>query len=180
MGLVDNLLKKFPGTDGLVGTQRYAPGFGLLRGATKASVSRGGYIRETQIPIGIIFYCLHESIGDTDRDIEIGDRVFAGLASDEFFHIRVVHPQDTHIGSAPGTALGNFAKGMVINTQETYRTGGLPGRRFYQCALWPQARKGKTIPAAGLLNQRGVPQGLENTCRVTTHIVSNRKNKTCR
>ncbi len=78
------------------------------------------------------FNSLHESIGDPDRNIEIGDLVLIGLAGDEILHIRVVHAQDGHIGAAAGAALGNFAEGVVIHAQEAHRTGSLAGRAFHQ------------------------------------------------
>ncbi len=83
----------------------------------------------------------------------------------------MLDPQHGHIGPAPRAALGHFAEGMVVDPQETDRAGGLTGGGFYQGALGPQAREGKTIPTAGLLDERGIPQGLENAGRAAAHIV---------
>lgn len=64
--LVDDLLKKVTGAYHLVGPQWDAPGFGLLGRAAEAAVFRGSHIRETQLPIRILFYRLHESVGNAD------------------------------------------------------------------------------------------------------------------
>ncbi len=132
MRLVDDLLEKVACPNRFISTERYASGFSLLRRTTETTVFRRHDIRETQFPIGIIFDRLHESVGNTHRDIKIGDLVFINLASDEFVNIRMVHAQDTHVGSAPCATLGDFTKGMIVNPQEAHRTGGLPGRRFDQ------------------------------------------------
>ena len=117
---------------------------------------------KTQIPIGIVFDSLHESIGDADRDIEIGDLVLVGLAGDEIFHIRMIHAQHGHIGAAAGAALGDLAEGMVVHAQKADRTGCLAGRGFHQRALGAQAGEGEAVAAAGLLDQRSIAQGLED------------------
>ena len=119
-------------------------------------------IRETQIPICVVFHGLHEGIGDADRNVEIGDGVFVGLAGDEIFDIRVIHAQDGHVGAAAGAALGDFAKGVVVDAQEADRTGGLAGRGFHQAALWAQAGEREAVAAAGLLDEGSIAQGLED------------------
>ena len=121
----------------------------------------GGHIREDQLPIGILLYSLHESICDPDRDIKIRDLVFVRFAGDELFYIRVVHPQHPHVGTAAGSALGYFPKGMVVDAQESHGTGRLTGRRFHQSTLGAQSRERETVSTTRLLDERRVTQGLE-------------------
>ncbi len=62
-------------------------------------------------------------------------------------------------------ALGDLAKGVVVDAQETHRAGGLAGGGFHQGAGWAQAREGEAVAAAGLLDQGGIAQGLEDAGR---------------
>jgi hypothetical protein len=57
-------------------------------------------VGEDQFPVLVIPDGLHESVGDADGNVEVGDGVFADLGGDELFHIRVVHAHDAHIGAA--------------------------------------------------------------------------------
>ena len=89
----------------------------------------------------------------------------------------MVHAQHGHVGAAAGAALGDLAKGMVIDAQEADRPGGLPGGGFDQRALGAQAREGEAVAAAGLLDQRGVAQGLEDAGGVAAHIIGDGQDK---
>ena len=128
--------------------------------------------------IRVVLDGLHEGIGDADRDVEVGDGVLVGLAGDELFHIRVVDAQDGHIGAAAGAALGDLAEGVVVDAQEADRAGGLPGGGFDQGALGAQAREGEAVAAAGLLDEGGIAQGLEDAGRIAAHIVGDGQHKT--
>jgi len=90
----------------------------------------------------------------------------------------MVNPQNSHVGAAARTALGDLAKGFVVNAQKPHRTGGLPGGRFDQSPFWPQPGKGKTIATASLLDQGGIAQGLKDPRLVATHIIANGQDKT--
>ena len=121
---------------------------------------------------------LHEGIGDADRDIEIGDGILVGLAGDEIFDIRMIDAQHSHVGAAAGAALGDLAKGLIVDAQETHRSGSLPGGGLDQGAFGAQAREGKAIAAAGLLDQGGIAQSLEDARRVATHIIGDGQHET--
>ncbi len=84
----------------------------------------------------------------------------------------MVHAQDSHVGAAAGAALGDLAEGVVIDAQEADRTGGLPGGGLDVGALGAQAGEGETVAAAGLLDEGGVAQGLEDAGGIATHVVA--------
>ena len=157
VGLGDNFIEQVTRPDRPVGPHRQAGFDRSLKRSGKLAVARVEHIGEAQIPILIILDGLHELIGDADRDVEVGDGVLIGLAAYEFLDIRMVHPQDGHIRAAPGAALGDLAEGVVIDPQESDRSGGLPGGGFDQRAFGAQTGEGKTIPAAGLLDEGGIP-----------------------
>jgi len=83
----------------------------------------------------------------------------------------MVHAQHGHVGAAAGAALGDLAKGVVINAQKADRTGGLTGGGLDVGALGAQAGEGKAVAAASLLDEGGVAQGLEDAGGVATHVV---------
>ncbi len=92
----------------------------------------------------------------------------------------MVNPQHGHVRPAPGAALGNFSKGLVIDPQESHRAGRFPGRCFYRGIFWAQPGKRKPVPAARLLDQGSIPQSLENARGHPAHIVADRQHKTRR
>ncbi len=112
-----------------------------------------------------------------DRDVEVGDLVLVGLAGDELLHIRMIHPQDGHVGAAAGAALGDLAEGVVVDAQEADRPGGLPGRGFDERALGAQVREGEAVAAAGLLDEGGIAQGLEDPAGFAAHIIADGQDK---
>ena len=180
VGLLDDLVEQVARPQGLVDFDRDAGGLGLLERAVELAVIGRKHVRETQVPIRVIFHGPHEGIRDAHGNVEVGDRVFVGLAGDELFHVRVIHAQHGHVGAAARAALGHFAEGVVVNAQEAHRAGGLPGRGFHQAALGAQARKGKAVAAAGLLDQGGVPQGGEDAGGFLAHVVRNGQHETGR
>jgi hypothetical protein len=90
----------------------------------------------------------------------------------------MVHAQNGHVRTAARAALGDLAEGMVINAQETDRAGCLAGRGFHQGSAGTQAGERKPIAAAGLLDEGGIAQGLEDTIRAAAHVVRNGQYKT--
>ncbi len=175
--LLDDLLEEVAGAHGLVNSKGDALGFRLLEGAFEALGARVGEVGETQRPFAVFIDRGHEGIGDADGDIEIGDLVLVGLAGDELLHIRVVNAQDGHVGAAAGAALGDLTEGVVVNAQESHRTGGFTGGGFDETALGAQAGEGETVAAAGLLNEGSVAQGLEDAGGIAAHVVVNGQDK---
>ena len=178
MGLFHDAVEEIAGFDGLIDLE----GDPLLASHVDITVEilcpRVVQIREDQIPVGIRFHRAHERVGDPDRKVEVGDGVFVGLAGDELFDIRMVHTQDCHVGAAAGTALGHFTESVVIDSQETDRAGGLTGGRAHNGAFRAQAGEGEAVPAAGLLDQRGIAERREDTALFSAHIIADRENKT--
>ena len=76
---------------------------------------------------------VHEPVGRRDRDVEVGDAAVE-LALDELEDVRVVDPEDPHVGAAPGAALLHRLGRAVEHAQEGHRArrpaaGGARRRR---------------------------------------------------
>ncbi len=173
MRLLDDLLKEVAGSHGLVDAEGDALGFSLLEGALKALGARVEQVREAQRPLAIFLYGGHEGIGDTDGNVEIGDLVLVGLAGDEILDIRMVDAEDGHVGAAAGAALGNLTEGVVVDTEEPDGSGGFAGGSFDDAALGAETGEGKAVAAAGLLDESGVAERLEDAGGVATHVIIN-------
>ena len=83
VGLVDNFVEQLACREGFEDFKGDAQFLGFFKGAGKTAIKRRRHIGEAQIPGFIIFNCLHESIGDANGDVKVGDGVFMGLAGDE-------------------------------------------------------------------------------------------------
>ena len=171
VGLLDDAVEQVAGAHGGIGAHGQPGRLGLLQRAAEALGSRVGDVEEAQLPIGVLLDGAHEGIRDADGDVEVGDRVFVGLAGDELFDIRVVDAQHAHVGAAARAALGDLAEGVVVDAQEAHRPGGLPGGGLDHRSVRAQAREGEAVAAAGLLDQGGVAQGLEDAGRVAAHVI---------
>jgi hypothetical protein len=82
--------------------------------------------RVAQRKVAVVAHGLHERVGDGDRDVEVGDLALFRLALDELFDVRVVDAQHAHVGPAAAAALGNLAKGLVVDAQKADGAGGAP------------------------------------------------------
>ena len=91
----------------------------------------------------------------------------------------MIHAQNAHVRSAACAALGDFAKGVVVDFEETHWTGCLPGGGVDNRTLRTKAREVKPISAAGLLDESCVSQGAENPIRSPAHVIGDRQNKAC-
>ena len=78
------------------------------------------------------------------------------------------------------SALRNLAKGMIVDAQKSNRSRCLPRRGLDQRARRAQTRERESIPAARLLDQGRVAQGLEDARGVASHVIGDRQNKTGR
>ncbi len=157
MGLHDKFIENLAGFYYFVRFNWHSGFFSLGDGAAELFVFRSMDIREAQFPISISLNSLHESIGDRQRNIKVGDGVFVGLTLDKIFHVGVVNAQNPpHVGSTAGTALGDLTERVVINLKETNRSGRLTGRSFDNFPSRAQAREVETITATGLLDQGGI------------------------
>ena len=115
VSLLDDLGKEFAGADRFVGDDGVAVGLDLVDGAFECFAVGVVGIGEAQCPFFVVFDSAHEIVGDPDGDVKVGDRVFVGLAGDKVLDIGVVHTQNSHISAAAGAALGDLAKGIIVN-----------------------------------------------------------------
>ena len=135
--------------------------------------------RVAQMEIGVIFNGLHKLIGDRNRNVEVSNLTFFGLAADELFNIGMVDAQHAHVGPAAATTLGNFTKGLIVDAQKADRPRRATGRGVHHIILWAQSAKGEAIAATGLLDQRGHTQGAKDAVVTLAHIVFDREDKAC-
>ncbi len=177
MGLFDYLIEQFPGAHLPVSLDTHTSFFHLFQRTTHVAIFGVVHIGETQFPVGVVANGAHKCIGDAHRYVEVGYLILIALAGNELFHIGMVYAQHAHISAAAGATLCNLAEGMVIDSQESHRTRGLAGRRINQRTFGPQTREGETVAAPGLLDQGGIPQGLENPRAVTTHVIGDRQHE---
>jgi len=56
-------------------------------------------LRVDQVKVRILLHSLHESIGDSHRDVEVTDVSLGRLATDELQYVGVVHAQHGHVGT---------------------------------------------------------------------------------
>ena len=52
---------------------------------------------------------------EMNLSVKIGDLVLISLAANELANVRMVDSQHRHICAAPGSALSDFTKGLIID-----------------------------------------------------------------
>ena len=109
--------------------------------------------RVAQSEIDIFLDGRHKFVGNGDRDVEVGNGALGCFRFDETFDVGMVHEQDAHVGAAPSTALGNFAKSLVIDPQKANRSGGDPLAGADLCSFGTQPRKGEAALAKDEVKQ---------------------------
>ena len=92
--------------------------------------------RIAQVEVAVISHRLHKLVGDGNRDVEIGDGAFGRLAFDEFLDVRMIDAQHAHVGAAASAALGDFAKGLVVDAQKADGTRGATRRGVNDVTSW--------------------------------------------
>ncbi|TMQ76701.1 hypothetical protein ACCUM_3988 [Candidatus Accumulibacter phosphatis] len=103
-----------------------------LEGTVALHVQAGlGAVRQFDFAIG--FDGLHESVGDGDRDVEVGE-VAMVLGVDEDLDIRMVAAQHPHLRSTAGAGGFDGLARAVENAHIGYRTGGTRLRALDQRA----------------------------------------------
>ena len=96
----------------------------------------------------------HEGVGDRDRDVEVGDLGRVVLAGDELHDVRVVHPEDAHVGAAAGAALLDDVGRGVEQAHERHRPRGHAHRGADDVVLGTEPREAEPGAAAALVHQR--------------------------
>ena len=113
--LVDEEHTGFPGLPGAVDDLReYIPGVHRPDDITGARMDQ---VVVRALPLGA-----HERVRDRNRDVEVGDLGDVILARDEFQDIRMIDPQDTHVGPAPRATLLHDVRGCVVERHERHRS----------------------------------------------------------
>ena len=132
------------------------------------NVSGGEHSRDLPVPgidQGVAFVVLHgphEGFRDSHGEIEIVQLALVRFALDESEDIRVVHPQDSHVRAPPGAALLDRLRGQVEHLHERDGPAGNPRGGHDHVVRGPDPGKGKSRPAAGLVNERGVLYRVED------------------
>ena len=112
---------------------------------------------------------LHEGVGDGDGDIEIGQFIRLVLTGDKFFDIRVIDPENGHVGPPAGAPLLDGLGGDIENIHEGDGTGGDALGGQDPVVFGADAGEGKTGAAAAFVNQGGVFDGLEDAADIIVH-----------
>ena len=117
-----------------------------------------------EVVLGLGFECPHEVLGEPDGNIEVGEDRGIALGSDELEDVRVIDPQDGHVGAAAGAALLDGLGGGVENSHERNGAGGAAAGGADDVSLGPEAGEREASAAAGLMDESGVLDGLEDGC----------------
>ena len=112
---------------------------------------------------------LHKGVGDGDGDIEIGQFIRLILTGDKFFDIRVINPENGHVGPPPGAPLLDGFGGDIENIHEGDGTGGHALGGKDPVVFGADAGEGKAGAAAAFVNQGGVFDGLEDAGDIIVH-----------
>ena len=133
--------------------------------------------RVHQREVGVGLNRLHKGVGDADGDVEVADVAFFFLARHELLDIGVIDLQHGHIRPTSRAALSHLAERDVVHLQEADRSRGDARARRHRITLGTQPREGKAIPAAGLLDQRRVAQGLKDAVGPPAHVIRDGEDK---
>ncbi len=106
------------------------------------------------------FHRAHELVGHGHRDVEIRDLGDVVLAGDELENIRVVDPQDAHVGAPPRPALLHDLGAGVVERHEGDRPRRHPHGGADHVVLRPEPGEPEAGAPARLVYQRHVPQGV--------------------
>ena len=77
-----------------------------------------------EIIILIIFHGVHKGFGQADGEVEIVQLFLVGLAHDKIHDVRMIDPQDAHVGAPTGSALFDGFSGHVKNLHKRNRAAG--------------------------------------------------------
>ena len=108
----------------------------------------------------VLLHRLHERVGDRDRDVEVGDLARVVLAGDEVHDVRVVHPEDAHVGAAAGAALLHHIGRGVEQAHEGDRARGHAHGAPDDVVLGPEPGEAEAGAAAGLVHQGHGAEGV--------------------
>lgn len=121
---------------------------------------RGPWIDECIGPAS--FDRAHEMVGEGDREIEIRHLPRLLLQRDEVENIRMVDPQDSHIGAASGSSLLDDVGGHVEDAHEGNRPGGESAGGGHKVCLGTEVAERESCASARLVDERLVLDCVED------------------
>ncbi len=142
-------------------------GFIDLRGIQAAD--RFLTARIDQVVFGTLGGGFHKRVGHPHRNIEVVQLVVVFFAVNKLHDVRVVHPQNGHVGPPAGAALLDLFGGGIKNFHKRNRSRGHPAGGADHAVFRPQPREGKAGAASGFMNQGGIFQGTENPVHAVFH-----------
>ena len=74
----------------------------------------------------VLFHSRHKGIRQSHRDIEIGQLRRVGLALDKIENIRMINPQETHVGASSRAALLDRLRADIKDPHEGDGAAGNP------------------------------------------------------
>ncbi len=136
-------------------------------GAHLLDLPAGAGVDQGEVPV--FFDRLHEGVGQAHGDVEVGEALGVVLTGDEGFDIRVVHPEDAHVGAPAGAALLDGFGGHVEDVHEGDGAGGHPLGGEHRVVGGPDAGEGEAGAAAGLVDEGSLFHRVEDALDVIVH-----------
>jgi hypothetical protein len=121
----------------------------------------------------------HERIGDSHRDVEVGDLGRVVLAGDELHDVGMVDPEDAHVGPASGTTLLDDIRGCVEQRHEGHGSRCHTHRRADDIVLWTEAGEAEPSAAARLVYQRHGTKRIVDAALPIRERIVDREHKAC-
>jgi len=128
-----------------------------------------------QVVVALRLHRLHEFLGYTYANIEIGNVGIVRFAVDEVQDIRMVYPQHAHVGAAACAALLDCFSSRIEDLHEADRPAGNSAGRPYRRAALAQSWEWKPCAATRFVYEGCIFYRIE----YTLHAVLYRQHKTC-
>ena len=112
---------------------------------------------------------IHETVGQADREIEVRHLSLLLLQRDEVENVRMVDPQDAHIGPASGSPLFDDIGGHVEDAHERDRAGREAARGGHTVGLRPEVAERESCAPTGLVDEGLAFNGVEDRIQRIVH-----------
>ena len=112
---------------------------------------------------------LHESVGDSDGDVEVVQPVVVLLGRDEIQDVRVIDPHDTHVGATAGAALFDGLGGGVEDAHEREWAAGDALGAHHHVVVRAYAREAEAGASAALVDEGRVLDRFEDGVHGIAH-----------
>ncbi len=167
---VYTVYKDKPGISCLIGT----PDNCIKNRTGTEPANRLASSRINKFILRVFFERRHKGIGNCHGYIEISQFPLATLGLYKIEYVRVLNPQDSHIGAPPGTTLFYHLGSGIIYLHEGDRTAGNPSGSPDDIRPWSESGEGEPCSTPALQDKRGVFQCIKDTL----HRVIDRQDKT--